>query len=462
MMKKIAIRILTGFLALSVFSGQAQSLPSFEACVTPGTEIGFSNGISTLRDFASTQSIKVAFRAKSLPSYPSLARRDAISFYHKNNDFGDFAEVFLQKAQESQFDSINFSEKSQTFFYGLAGIASFGPVVEMFKDLFARFVVPAMLGEANNRVAQEVALDLKKAQEVFVRGNSLLIVAHSQGTLYSNELVRQLYAIGPAAELDGRLSLVSAGVAASYVAGKGGAHTRINYVTNAADSVINGLRLASVAANFLQPLPFNVASVSPTTEGVLDSIVQHSFQNVYFNESLDSGKMVVALMADRLTDLANYSNLQQGEGASKVAYTLRSTLTFPTSVEASFAETKSVPLEMTGPFASSVQGRVSYRDSYSVTLEASLMCSGVDGLVQPNTPMLMEFASFSDGSVPTLNGTTLSRGLRETPFTLPDSAVSVKRLEIDGLPAFGVSFFTGYLTKGSDGKSISVSQVPGQ
>lgn len=77
----------------------------------------------------------------------------------------------------------------------------------------------------------------------------ILLVGHSQGTFYTNELYKYLIAHGVAKE---SIAVYNIGTPASYVAGGG------KYLTNTTDNVINTVRTATWWGRAHTPLPGNV------------------------------------------------------------------------------------------------------------------------------------------------------------------------------------------------------------
>ncbi len=99
-----------------------------------------------------------------------------------------------------------------------------------------------------------------------IKTKKILLLGHSQGTFYTNQLYHYLINNGVNEE---SIAVYNIGTPASYVSGDG------KYITNSADSVINSVRLLIGIRGANSPLPPNVNI--PISEGSNG----HSLQTVY-------------------------------------------------------------------------------------------------------------------------------------------------------------------------------------
>ncbi len=102
-----------------------------------------------------------------------------------------------------------------------------------------------------------------------VTTRKILLVGHSQGTFYTNEIYNYLLAHG---EEKGALGVYNVATPASFVSG-GGA-----YLTSQNDKVINAVRALAPAAK--QPLPANI-NIPLSAEDITDKFGGHAFSGVY-------------------------------------------------------------------------------------------------------------------------------------------------------------------------------------
>lgn len=108
----------------------------------------------------------------------------------------------------------------------------------------------------------------------------ILLVGHSQGTFYTNEIYNYLLANGEQKETVGMYNVATP---ASYVSGSG------SYLTSENDKVINSVRNIASKIKAKQPLPANI-NISLTPQEAADSFGGHSFSGVYLAGA--SGRIV--------------------------------------------------------------------------------------------------------------------------------------------------------------------------
>lgn len=118
----------------------------------------------------------------------------------------------------------------------------------------------------------------------------VLLVGHSQGTFYANEIYNYLLAHG---EPKGSLSVYNLATPASFVAGGG------NYLTSENDKIVNAVRDAAAKIGASQPLPANI-SIPLSPEETAKPFGGHSFSNVYL---LNAASRIVSEISDALNKL---------------------------------------------------------------------------------------------------------------------------------------------------------------
>lgn len=443
-------------LAALLLTTGASAQQSFSICTAPAVRASFSNGVATPEELAQKNLWRVQAKSRALSAVTS---DDSVLFYHEDDGAGDFMEVYIQKAEEiAQLQNLDFSAASQAFFSGMAGAAVTGPFSALIRGLISATLPDRLLSEARKRVTTEVAEDVAIIKEVLAAGDSLLVVAHSQGTLYSNEALLQLYSSEPHSELDRRVALISTGVAASSVVGVGGIGTASNYVTNTLDQVINALRLGAAAVSVPSPLLGNVTSVSTAAEEASDLAFQHSFKDVYFNEDLDAGQEVVRLMQTNLNRLS-------GDGASGLpstdAYTFRIPLYFAHSVVDDFQDGPTIPVSLSGPYAQYARSEIRYAGPNSVYWDTTVDCRVVTALPAADTPMnigmifpgaLIHLASSSSDAMAIPFGRESIPANSSLQYTTSGSGESFST---------SITAVAGLLTAGTAGKSLTVKVAGG-
>lgn len=382
MMRNFFTRLLAAFTLLCFTSAHAVTgAPSFITCTKPAVRLVFSNGIGTSLEYATTQAVKLAKHAKSHPDAAVIDTEYVLTLYHQDNGFlGDLSEVFLQKMAEAQYSDLTFQEKSEAFFGILIGIKLVNPIGELLFQMFANLVIPAMAQSATERVAETTELDLSRLQGMLDAGDSVLIVAHSQGNLYSNVTVRQLYQTRSPTLVDSRIGYVGAGVPNHSLVAQGGADSVSpnNYVTNTLDVVIQLLGTSGSVASFPPPLPGNVYAQEPEgtvvdkdAEGVF--VLGHSFLRIYFGDAVDAGKLVKAKIDARLSELAR--NVDQQINPSALAYTVRARLTFDRDLTGLFPTgAMALPTDL-NPYPTSYTATATMKSPNTIDVEYRANCS---------------------------------------------------------------------------------------
>lgn len=426
-MTKLFKKSIAVLLCFATFGAQAAD--TFSACMPPQVRVVFSNGILTPFSLGANSAKAVQQRAALLNKRARVDSDEIIYFYHEGNGAGDFAETFLQKEKEPSFSGISFAAKATTFFCVIAGLAD-GSALATSLLVVAQKVVPAaIMAEAQSRIDNAVSADVSMAKGFLQEGDSLLVVAHSQGNLYANETLRQLYASLPQAQVDSRVVIVSTANPAHGVVGKGGVASDNNYGTTTTDMVINGVRLAAIALGQLQPSLPNVTGVN-SDQSILDFLTQHSFIGVYFNETLNSGKKTIQLMTDSLTYLAN--NASSTVETSSVAYTFKTTLTYDVSLAELFEGAPSLDVPQAGPYAGNFRSRVVSVSDKSMSFETDVLCSLMTALTATSSPLAVALVFPVEAGTPVATDVQLQTPSTSVRWNYPASALQFSRGTVQG------------------------------
>jgi hypothetical protein len=229
-MKTIFIKYLVSFVVFSTFL-----LPNniFAACSSDGYTIVYVNGINT------------------------KSEKDT------QNDTQLLMTEFIKK---SNLKDIQFLPG-----YNPSHIGGVGDIAETISQIYNN---PISNYDLNN-------LLLRIYPEVTTR--KILLVGHSQGTFYTNELYNYLVNHGVPKE---SIGVYNVATPASSVGGYESVPEKGAYITSSNDKVINLVRNLASKLNAKQPLPANT-NIPLTTQESADLFGGHSFSGVYLaNESL--------------------------------------------------------------------------------------------------------------------------------------------------------------------------------
>jgi hypothetical protein len=452
-MNKLIKKLTAVVLCVTTFGAQAAE--TFNACAPAQIRVAFSNGILTPvflgRDTART----VQKRAAELNNRVRVDEGNVVFFYHESNGIGDFAETFLQKEKEPAFADISFAAKATTFLRVITGVADGSALATALLVIAQKAVPAALMADAQSRVDLAVANDVKLAKNVLDQGDSLMVVAHSQGNLYSNEVLRQLYATMPASQVDNRVAMISAANPARGVVGKGGMAYDYNYVTSTTDLVIDGVRLAALALGQLQPSLPNVTGVN-LGMSVTDVLVQHSFMGVYFNEALDTGKALVQFLTTNLNNLAN--GAPAPDPTSSIAYTFKTTLTYGVSLAELFEGAGAIDVPQVGPYAGSYRSRVVSLSDKSLSFETDVMCSLTSALpVGQASPISVGLAFPAEAGTPVASDVQVLTSDKAVTWKYPVSVLKFTPETIQGESMLTLSALTAMVQNKGEGKGIVVS-----
>ena len=244
-------------------------------CVDKEAVVVYGNGVKSTQGDVKDSIEDIEDALKNLLPQERFDRLDFDTAYNPTAGLlSDLLETFIQDQQ---------TDTSQ-FWRILAGLVLMPEALaQAFEDLATAIDEAALV--ANPTLQAHV--DFYKAQ--ILEGKKVLLVAHSQGTLFANQAFFNL----TAEEQDG-FGIVSAALVDSFVAG-GGAYTTLTE-----DAVVFALFLVKTAAGQPAPLPPNVTN--STLPIPIPSVSAHFFRTSYLSAGSNSraklfGDMVATLDA---------------------------------------------------------------------------------------------------------------------------------------------------------------------
>jgi hypothetical protein len=416
-------------LILTAFLGAAQG-QSFEACRAPVLNVMFSNGVNTDRNTARGLT-EVTYEKLSTRHSSSPIRVAATQLFHDTHGVVDFAEVYLQKVEEAALAGrVTRPEALMAFMAALSGNSAGALGVAELDDALdaakRELATASFVKVAQENVSSDVDRDVAAVGEVLDSGDYALIVAHSQGTLFANQVMRRLYAERPHSVVNDKVFLVSAGVAASSVVGRDGVASLSNYVTAHSDVAINGLRIAASLARMSAPA-FPNATVTVGREDGLDSL-HHGYETTYLNERHETGQKLFALV-----DAAHaaFAAATTGAPQPEEAYVLRVPLAFNVSVVEDFDEGPVVELALSGPLGSHGTARLRYEGNpFGAVYEVTVLCSLRSTLTETPTPITAGVAIETD-VIASRAGPATVRLSGGRVVSLPASSVAISAMTLN-------------------------------
>jgi len=213
-MKKIIILVVLALVLPNEVTAQS--------CSPNGYSIVFVNGV--LNDQEKAQTSKTAFEEK----FKTLSGRNDVSFYlgHNQSHFAGVGD-FLQSVAQTLFTSITNYDRD------------------------------TILRQIHNDVATQ----------------KILLVGHSQGTFYTNEIYDYLTSHGVPKE---SIAVYNLATPANYVAGGG------NHLTSANDQLVLKVRRYTATANLQPPLDANIL-IPISAEEATQTFGGHSFSGAYLS-----------------------------------------------------------------------------------------------------------------------------------------------------------------------------------
>ena len=206
-------------------------------CVDKEAVVVYGNGVKNTKIEVKLSLNEIRRSIKSSLPQERFDRLDFDIAYNPTAGLlSDLLEVFIQDQQ---------TDTSQ-FWRILAGLVLMPEALaQAFEDLATAIDEAALVASPT----LQAHVDFYKAQ--ILEGKKVLLVAHSQGTLFANQAFFNL----TAEEQDG-FGIVSAALVDSFVAGGG------TYTTLTEDAVVVALFLVKTAAGLPAPLPPNVTNSS--------------------------------------------------------------------------------------------------------------------------------------------------------------------------------------------------------
>jgi hypothetical protein len=391
--------LIASFSLLALVTGSAQSV-SINTCTNKQTLV-FSNGVwNTSADWekALHQTTK-AFTAQNKKF------SGAVNFAHPSESVGqDMLETFLQKSREPAYNGLTVEQKMAAFMRLTTKELNSGTmgshIAEMFNGLrtdWNKLVeensAASLLALAQKNIDAATSKDYAVARTHLMNGNRLLVVAHSQGNLYANGVLRKLFADQSLKSLSNNIKMVGVAVPASSVTDPlgQGSTASADYVTRDDDGVINRLRVKAQESGAAAPLAWNAAhSLGSDMLGL-----GHRYIEGYLNgRGLPS-----QMLKDRLN--AAYDFLAN-QDPTRVAFSLRLNFDFPQTAAAKTALDNYLSLgneNLNGENGLFVSSTLTRPTPYSVQVAANYYCRTLDNMAVDQVmslPLGMEFA----GNVP--------------------------------------------------------------
>ncbi|BAN25761.1 putative uncharacterized protein [Caballeronia insecticola] len=264
-------------------------------------DLAFSNGVLTRSDEAVAHAKLARDRLVTLGA-PELSI-DMILLYH-HDKYSNLEEVFIQKARERDRTESTIKPEAEALFSIYLARAyekrklleeqmlyrSQGPIQEILDHM-----------PTSEAIGVQNAADKTDLTRSLRNGHDVLIVAHSQGTLYANTAVDRTVKTlrDEHISLDGRLAVVGLGVAAGWIATETGGTDKTSYVTNKKDRVIDGLdwmirKMNKVRSEPIpRPLSGNITvpfGLAWSDTPLLEAIAGHGFETIYLNKKFPTNQ----------------------------------------------------------------------------------------------------------------------------------------------------------------------------
>lgn len=368
-----------------------------ETC-SPNLTLVFSNGVWNKR----TDWEKALQQTNIFFEKGSRHFTNHVNFAHPSESSGqDMLEVFLMMSRQSEYSKLTVAQKMAIYlnlttkelntWYSLDAKAA-----EALQGLRTDWnkLVQENSAESLSRLASKnidtaVSNDIAIAKEELLSGNRLLVVAHSQGNLYANVVIRRLFSDQKLKSLRNNIKMVGVAVPADSITAADGAVSvaTTDYVTRDDDGVVNRLRDKTKLVGAAAPLPANVSG--DATTDILG--IGHRYIEGYLQETAGTGKVVQQKLIDA------YNFLAAQDPTYQVAFEVKTNLEFPqtNAVKTGLDNYLILGDESlhgeNGVYAVSTVTRAS---AYSVAVTAKYFCRTLDSLYLGQVralPIGMEF-----------------------------------------------------------------------
>jgi hypothetical protein len=271
-------------------------------------EVGFYNGVLTGEQDAGKEDAEIVDHLVSAGL--SVQPAESKFLYHRDAGLDNISQVFWQKEVEAKGNE-NLQLTAAERYYILTQLGD--DAIEVWKGLVTDPIAGAIAGLVGtledylvlnslsptiaSSVTAQVSDDVRAIQRVLKSDRPLLIVAHSQGNLYTNVAVAEVYkSASPDSNpyINDRLMVLGLGVPAGYIieadAHRGDGKSD-NYVTNSLDLVIERLRVVSKRMHWAAPLSWNAKNPPHSN---INWSVGHTLVDTYLNKKLESGIKSIA------------------------------------------------------------------------------------------------------------------------------------------------------------------------
>lgn len=442
-MKTILKKTLTFLLLVSIsFSSIAFAVTGPAPVCLSTPHLGFTNGIQNTSEQAvhSLVILRQHAKARGMVS-PSNKDVSDYVFYHQKGINGtesritsfllDVMEVYWQLAQATvNNDPAKEQQAMQLFFKTVLPSSSDASTSGMLANML-QFLTQAQ----NERIAltmytgiggtllDTTAKDVAKLYSILSKGDTLMMAAHSQGTLSANAALQEFAKQYP--QFASQVRLASAGMAAPNVWQTPGSIVANTYVTNTNDLVIDTIRDLARSKSLA---PSAVANATHPVALFAD-ITGHDFTKIYLDESAETGTKFMQIFSNGYTQLLK-------ENSAKVFV---ADLTYTVD----FSRTRWTPENrISGPDGFGFTTSISQTQLSPTTIREvySLSCGG-----NSTTPILKsyDFTFFLGGLSNPDAVVSVAGTITMSAVTYPVTKLGLVNSPIGGIPGAGTIRLTG-------------------
>jgi len=327
--KKLVIFFILIISSISPLLATTDGTPPNELCKAESYVVGFFNGVwntkfeanSATRDFKGI--IGEKYNNKNV-EYETFLNTSGVIDGDGATAFQDIAEVFIQRAEEIELDLGNnfeifwsaISGDSDGFFSKITNIfgATSNLLVDSLADLYTEISTEsaALISKiASNPPTQEDYIKHStRIKDLALKGNKLLLIAHSQGNLFVNN------AYDAAIDIEGysadNIGIVHIAPASSIV---NGPHILANI-----DVVINGLRVFgnSTVPNVTVKLPFSHLRTDPSGHMLFPTYLNQNLATYVQVKSHIDSEMDRLIQPEQIAEIGAFTVILVWNGSGDV------------------------------------------------------------------------------------------------------------------------------------------------
>ena len=283
----------------------------------------FSNGVgnSIEQAYGSLNQMHEVLTSQSNVDSGEFVTKDiAKILYHANNGlFQDISETLLQKARAEARDVNVTWDNIVSVANGVSTTLTLG--MSQLVMAITGFEFDQLKAKSLAQVDLESKADYSLVMQYLNQNpdSRILLVGHSQGTLYANGVYENAVKDKEAGQafigelVADRIRVINVGAAADRVAGQVDPANPPQYVTSKLDSVIFALRGLAASVDLNPPLPTNTdAKFNRSVPGLLgvdtDSLMNHGFVSTYLYDTSSSYPLQKLLRNAMLEHVKPYGN----------------------------------------------------------------------------------------------------------------------------------------------------------